>query len=181
MSSHICSLHILFEMPETFERQTRKRMSTKKRKKSLTPEPGGGAPGGVRPKKQQTLFAAFAKIDRAIAETKSKPSSSMVDLTNRPSASGLTTSVMSQMDQGSQQKSVSQQPQRSVSHVSASLMELNSKRAATATSGYQNVSHVSDTYKPKSVQGSVLGDNAADSLADEASSPTLCPEQARTT
>lgn len=163
-------------------------MSAKKRKKSLTPEPGGG-PGGVKPKKQQTLFAAFAKIDRAIADSKSKPTNSIVDLTNRPTASGPTTSIMSQQ-QGSQQKSVSQQPQRSasqqqqksVSHVSASLMELNqSKRTATATSGYQrashDVSHVSDTYRPNSMQGSVLGENSSACLADEASSPTLCPEQ----
>ena len=144
-----------------------------KRKKSLTPEPAGR-------KKQQTLLSAFARIDRALAEAKPPARPPIIDLTNRPSASGPQQPAAS--GQGSQQKSASQggpaQPQKSVSHVSASFMELNQTKK-TATSTYQqSVTHVSDSCKPRSVQGSVLmeaGSTAAS--AGEASSPQLCPEQ----
>lgn len=127
-----------------------------KRKKSLTPEP-------ATKKKQQTLLSAFAKIDRAIAVANpTRPP--VIDLTNKPAVSGGQAASGAAQQQASQQKSASQcQPQKSVSHVSASFVEFNqTKKTATATSGYQpSVSHVSDSYKPRSVPRGRAASHAA--------------------
>lgn len=139
-----------------------------KRKKSLTPE--------VAPKKQSTLLAAFAKIDKAVQ----KPKAPLIDL-SRPTTSGAgpASSIPGPASQPQPQRSTGSQPLKSVSHVSASYVEFN-QPSKVATSSFQpSVSHVSDSFKPRSVQASAAISSGlpAGPSADEASSPQLSEEQ----
>ncbi len=165
----------------------------KKRKSLSSPE----VPGG---KKQSTILNAFARISAAVNVNQQaakppvggKPSSSLIDLTNTVSsgcgAPGPSRSTAAaapggvggplRVTGGPSQQQHSQGGGGGLSFASASVMDLAGPRKAVS------VSHVSDSYKARSMQasqGSLQkgGLDALDATTDDAatSAPQLCPEQ----
>ncbi len=137
-------------------------MSGNKRKKSI----GSASPDPVasQPKKQRqsTLLSSFLRIDKAVAIATKSGGGSFVDLTKQSAS-----------DAKQQASGGGSQPSKS-----AAFVDLcgGSMQQATAQSSLRSVTHVSDTYKPRSMQGSAAAVTGG-SAADDACSPQLCPEQ----
>lgn len=158
---------------------------TKRRKSG-----GGGEPDGKR--KQQTLLTAFARIRAPDAKPKpvAATSAMLVDLTNttdsephQPSgkgaaAAGISDAAAAAAATSGKGPAGSSAARQSTSVVSDSYIQFGQQ---------PSVSHVSDSYKPRSRQGSHAGmapaggGGSGSAAADDVSSPQLSEDQVRTT
>lgn len=161
---------------------------TKRRKSG-----GGGEPDGKR--KQQTLLTAFARIRAPDAKPKpvAATSAMLVDLTNTtdsephqpsgkgaaaPAGAGTSGAAAAAAATSGKGPAGSSAARQSTSVVSDSYIQFGQQ---------PSVSHVSDSYKPRSRQGSHAGmapaggGGSGGAAADDVSSPQLSEDQVRTT